>query len=232
MGLYGQVMLFLDVTQFFQQFICAGRQETRCQDGLYMREFLCHICQPLNGFRSGFFCGFPQDVRAVTVHIDFPDHSAQTRFFQQFHEHFCGLTMDGAEDAASCVRAFSHFFHKTSVILSGKICVHILRFLRECMSVQPFQQFQVHAQSTETILGRVHMQVCKTRQNQLACVIQQREILIFFGQLGEHTGRNAVFTNQIPVFAGLKCIFIFTIANIAFADKVFLNHLKSSLKSP
>lgn len=100
------------------------------------------------------------------------------------------------------------------------------------MSVQPFQQFQIHAQGAETILWRMNMQVCKTGHNQLPCVIQQGEILIFFGQFSEYTGRNAVFADQITIFAGFQCFHIFTITNITFANKVFLNHLKSSLKSP
>ena len=92
----------------------------------------------------------------------------------------------------------------------------ILRFFGKCIRLQPFQKLHVHAQSPEGILGRVDMQVHKTRDDQAVPVVMDR-IAAHLKRKGlVHSFNTSVFTDQISVLADLEFGRIFTVYNISF----------------
>ena len=226
--LHRQMILLLNLRKFLHQLIRTGRSKSRSKDRFYIFKFCKCILKPFNSC----ICRSLQFRRTIPVHIYFTDHGLHSCFIKLFHQNFSSRNMKRSENACSCIRAFFHIFNKNRISLFCKFRICITCFLWERISIQPVQQFQIHAGRTEGILRSMKMQVCQTWNNKLIAEICTFNFCILLREFFKYPDTASIFTDQIALLSNRELCLGTAVADCSFKCKclfVVHNHYLLSL---
>ena len=129
--------------------------------------------------------------------------------------------MAGAKDAGSRCRAVKQIIQKNFIRLFCVFRILILFLFREGMGIQPVDQFLIHPQSPERVLGCMDMQVNQSRNDQPVAVIMTWDPAPFFRKRFKYSDASSVFAHNVTMLDGADCLLIFTIADLSSDRKSF-----------
>ena len=207
MGLHRKTIFLLQLTQPFQQGSAACRRKPGGKDGTGIGIFSGGLTKPCGGAFQGFpGIRFPQVVGTVLIHIDLAHISGQAGSIQLLHQKFRGRKMDGAENHSSCGPAFFQIFDKNPISFFGIFQIRVPALLRKGMGIQPFQQFQIHPDAPERVLGGVDMQIGHAGNDESVSIVLHRQIPIFVRDHRINAPGNSFAADQIALLSHRQAV--------------------------
>ena len=129
--------------------------------------------------------------------------------------------MTGGENTGSCGCAVEQIFYEYIIRLFSILCILIFLFLRKSVGVQPVDQFPVHAQSPERVLGSVNVQIHKPRNDQLIPIIPAGDPSPFFRESFKNSPAFSFFAYYIALVHSPYFFLILTVTDMASDSKSF-----------
>ena len=129
--------------------------------------------------------------------------------------------MAGGENTGSGGCAVEQIFYEYMIRLFGILCILIFLFLRKRVGVQPIDQFLIHAQSPEGVLGSVDVQVHKPRNDQLIPVIPAGDPSPFLRKSFKNSPAFSIFAYHITLVHSPYFFLILTVTDMASDSKSF-----------
>ena len=129
--------------------------------------------------------------------------------------------MAGGENTGSCGCAVEQIVYEYIIRLFSIRCILIFLFLRKSVGVQPVNQFLVHAQSPESVLGSVDVKVHKPRNDQLIPIIPAGDPSPFFRESFKNSPAFSFFAYYIATVHSPYFFLILTVTDMASDSKSF-----------
>ena len=197
MGLHRQRIFPADFRQRSHQFVCTAGDKARRQNRKSALVFSADTFQPSDGIGRRRNAVFPQLLRSISVHIDLSYERNDPGRFHMIHENFRGLTVTGSENTGSRRSALLHLICENSVRPFRILRVAVFHFCGKRLTVQPFDELQIHRRSPEFVLRRVDMKISQPGHDQLSREVSQRQTPVFLRQFLKDAQRYPFRAHQI-----------------------------------
>ena len=119
-----------------------------------------------------FRCRVLQRIRTIAVHAHKPHISTHTRLDKDIRQNTCRFRMDGGKYRRTHCALHPKFMYETTVQPAGISRIGIFGLLRECICIEPRQQFQVQCQTHVAVLRSMDVKVVKSGNKQFVPEIQ------------------------------------------------------------